>query len=160
MLTNVTNAIRKASRNVVLNHPNNMDVQLYRRSINRTSPDGTSMGLPTMGGMGVMDSADEEAITFEFVGNGIILAAEMFMPSSAFERMDANLGAAEEFRYLLEPETEDGFEPKTKDVLYVLLGDGPDPAMLAFEVATIESTVNIPPYVNRVVLNRRDDLHI
>lgn len=166
MLNNVPQSIRRLARQTVLNHPNAYNIQYFRRVVNRVSSDGDAMGMPTWGGAGVLDSTDEEDISYEWVGNGYALSSDAFQPASAMERQDANVGQVE-MRFIIEPEANDSnevgwFDPKTKDVFYVLIGIGvySEPAKLAFEVATIETIVNIPPFVNRVVVNRRDDLHV
>lgn len=164
MLTNIPTAVSKMARNVVINHPNTFSCQVFRKTVTRTA-DGSMGGLPTMGGLGVIDSGDEEQYEYAFIGNGYAMQAEPFSPAQLMDRQDANNYAGEEFRYLLMPEAEnDGeegfFTPKKHDVFYLLLGSGDAPAKLAFEVVGIETPLNIPPYVTRYVCNRRDDLHI
>lgn len=164
MLTNVPSAVSRMARNVVINHPNTFSCQVFRKSVTRTA-DSSVGGLPTLGGLGVIDSSDEEQIEYEFVGNGYAMPAEQFQASSMMDRQDANNFPGEEFRYLIEPEAanagEEGFfTPKKHDVFYLLLGPGDAPAKLAFEIISIETALNIPPYTIRYVANRRDDLHV
>jgi hypothetical protein len=74
------------------------------------------------------------------------------------------VGSGEEFRFLIEPEGQSGspewFDVRTNDVIYLLLGIGPTPPKLAFEVVNTETTSNIPPYTTRYITNRRDDLDL
>lgn len=165
MLNNVPEAINRMARNVVVNHPNTFNIQLFRKSVTRTGTgEGTVDGNPTLGGLGVLNTADEEQYEYAYIGNGYALPADAFSPAPMMDRRDANTGASDEFRFLIEPEGQSGspewFDVRTSDVIYLLLGDGPEPARLAFEVVGCEATSNIPPYTTRYVTNRRDDLHL
>lgn len=163
MLTNVPDAINRMARNVVVNHPNTFNCEVYRKTVTRTAPE-TVDGNPTLGGLGVLDTMDEEQFEYAFLGYGYALHADGFSPAPMVDRHDANIGTGEEFRFLIEPEEPSGhpgwFDVRTHDVAYLLLGDGPAPAKLAFEVIGTETTSNIPPYTIRFITNRRDDLHI
>jgi hypothetical protein len=104
MLSNVPTAINQLSRNVVINHPNSYNAVMIRKRVTRTSP--TSIGgAPTMGGMMVLNSEDEEKIEWDLLGNAYSLQAEMFTPGNMMDRQDANNGGIDEFRFLIEPET-------------------------------------------------------
>ena len=154
MLTNVPSAVNRMARNVVINHPNTIECQVFRKVVTRP---GTSVGgLPTMGGLGVIDSDDEEQIEFSHIGNGYALQAESFMPSPMMDRRDANNGAVNEFRFMIEPEHPLGvtgtFEPKSHDVIYLVMSEE---IRIAFEVVSLETVLNIPPYAVRYILNRR-----
>jgi hypothetical protein len=161
MLVNVPQAINRMARNVVINHPNTWNCQIFRKTVHRIAPIEHG-GLPTLGGLAVLDTTDEEDITWDFIGNGFALNAEQFQPAPILDRRDGNIGASAEFRFMIEPEEEFGFDVKSKDIFYLLIwtADYDDPARMAFEVVGIETSVNIPPFVNRYVANRRDDLHI
>ena len=162
MLTNVPAAINRMSRNVVINHPNAYNCQVFRKTVTRTGP--VVSGLPTLGGMGVLTSEDEEQYTYAWLGNGYALQVESFQPALMMDRGDANNGANNEFRFLIEPEEAAGspsaFAPKKYDVMYLLLSADPLPPKLAFEIIGIEAMLNIPPYTSRYIVNRRDDLHV
>lgn len=162
MLTNVPAAVNRMARNVVINHPNSWNCQVFRKTVTRPGPD--MGGLPVLGGLGVLSSDDEEQFSYEWVGNGFALPVENFQPASMMDRGDANNGTGTEFKFLIEPEDAIGqpghFAPGKNDVVYLLLGDGPSPAKLAFEIVDTEAVLNIPPYTTRFVVNRRDDLHV
>lgn len=162
MLTNVPTAVSRMARNVVINHPNTYNCQVIRKEVTRAGDDVG--GAPTLGGLGVMDSGDEEQFSYVWVGNGYAMQVDAFSPALMMDRGDANNGASNEFRFLIEPEEEAGtpgnFQPKNHDVFYVLLGDGPTPAKLAYEIVGTEAMLNIPPYTTRYIANRRDDLHV
>lgn len=163
MLHNVPTQINRLARNVVINHPNTFNCQVFRRVVTRTEGDSVG-GLPTLGGLGEINANDEEEYTYEWVGNGYALPADQFQAASMMDRRDANNGAINEFRFLIEPEATAGdpawFEPKKDDVMYLLLGLEPTDAKLAFEVVDIETTSNISPFTQRFICNRRDDLHV
>ncbi len=159
MLNNVPQAMNRMARNVIINHPNTVSCKVLRKLVTRAGvPVG---GLRTLGGLGVLNSDDEESLDWEFIGNGYAMPAEPFSPSPMMDRQDANNGSGNEFRFLIEPEAAPGtpewFDIKTHDVFYLLLGDAVE---LAFEVVGVETTINIPPYTTRYVANRRDDLHL
>lgn len=156
MLVNVPTGYNALARNVILNHPNTYNCEVYRRSYLR--PDAL------VGGMMTLSSEDESEIEWDLVGMGFALPAEQFAPSVMMDRGDAHNSMGDEFRYLLEPETPigdpGGFEIKKADVIYVRLGTGEAPPKVAFEIIAIETIVNLPPYVPRYILVRRDDLDL
>lgn len=166
MLTNIPQAVNRMARNVVRSHPNTYNCQVFRKSVTREAGQGEEMvgSLPTLGGLGVLDSADEEQFEYAFLGNGYALPADGFAPSPMVNHGDATLSPGAEYRFLIEPEESSGhpdwFDVRSHDVVYLLLGSGPDAARLAFEVIGIEAVSNIPPYSTRYITNRRDDLHI
>ncbi|MBL8473794.1 MAG: hypothetical protein JNM98_18535 [Rhodocyclaceae bacterium] len=145
------------TRNIVKNHPNTFTCQVFRKEVTR--PDAA-----TLGGLGVLDTADEEQFEYVFMGNGCALPADQFAPAPMVSHGDANIGSGEEFRFLIEPEEPPGqpewFDIRTHDVVYLLMGAGPSAAKLAFEVVGTETTSNIPPFTTRYITNRRDDLHV
>lgn len=160
MLTNVTTAINRMTRNIVINHPNTWECQLYRKSVDRTN-ESAVMGMPTIGGLGVMSSEDEENISYDFLGSGYALQAEQFSPSPMMERQDANSGASNEFRFLIEPEHPTGmpgnFAARKGDVMFIVISEE---VRLAYEIVDLETVMNISPFAMRYIANRRDDLDL
>lgn len=161
MLNNVPKGISAITRQVVMRHPNTFNCEFYRRDVNRLEP--VVGERQTMGGMMVMSVDDEVEISWSILGLGYALVADAFQPSIMMDRGDANNGALDEYRFLIEPELEafeGGFEPKKNDVFYVILGDvqDEDAPRVAYEIINIETTVNVPPFVPRYICNRRDDL--
>jgi len=166
MLSAVPAQLAKLSRTVVINHPNAWSCQVLRKIVNRM---GASVGeMPTMGGLMVLDSEDEEDIDFEPLGNGYaVQVVDAFQPALMMDRQDAN-NMADTQRFMIEPEDAPGtagwFAVHKHDVVYLSLGDGL--VKLAFEVVAVETPLNMPaigvsmPYAQRYVMNRRDDLHI
>jgi hypothetical protein len=161
MLNQVPNALAQMARQVVLNHPNRWDVSVFRKRVNRhDEPEDDSMGhLPTLGGLGVLDSEDEEDVTWDFVGHGVMLRTEAYQASKMTDRRDATNSEGAEITVMIEPEDDPGepgwFKPKNHDIVDVWLGDN---VKIAYEIIAVESVVDIPPYVPRYVMNRRDDL--
>ena len=88
-----------------------------------------------------------------FVGNGYAL--------------QANKGTITQdnlFCFFVSPEEPSGhpdwFDVRNHDVMYLLLGAGPEAPRLAFEVVVAEATPDASPYNIRYIMNRRDDLHV
>ncbi|QFY42988.1 hypothetical protein F6R98_10480 [Candidatus Methylospira mobilis] len=156
MLSNVPTAINKMTRKVIKHHPNAYNCQIFRKAVNR--PDPQMGGIPTLGGIGVLDTEDEEDISWEWIANGYSMTVESFQPSPMMSRQDANNGDTEEYRFLIVPEDDAAdLQLKKHDVVYLLLGEF---IRLAYEIVGIETVINIPPYAMRYVMNRRDDLHM
>ena len=168
MLETVANQINQMTRNVVIRHPNTMNCFVYGMKVTRKEEQGQEFaGLPTMGGLGVMDEDDEVEYEYVYKGDGYALPVEQFTPAPMVDRNDANVGPEDEFRFIIIPSAnageEDFFTISTHDVVYLLLGlpENADTCpKLAFEVVGRETTTNVPPYNIRYVCNRRDDLHV
>ena len=58
MLEKVAEQINVMTKNVVIRHPNTMNCLVYGQKILRKDPEQYS-GIPTLGGLGVMDEDDE-----------------------------------------------------------------------------------------------------
>ncbi|MCP5245682.1 MAG: hypothetical protein H6937_06965 [Burkholderiales bacterium] len=159
MLNNVPSGINRMRRNVVINHPNTWECQVFKKIVNR-SGEPVVGGLPTLGGMMVLSSEDEEDVDWEHVGNGYALQAETFSPASMMDRQDANIGATE-VRYLIEPESPEGMEGhffiSKHFVIYLVISDD---VRVAYEVVDIETVMDVSPYATRYVMNRRADLDL
>lgn len=168
MLYNVPENFKRMGDKVVRNHPNSWDVQVFKKVVMRANTTGTMGGLPNVGGIGVLDSQDEPEYTYEWLCNGWALRAEQFQPGNMTDVRDAAIGGAEEFPYMIAvdraPLVPDGppndAQISNKCLVMFLIGEGPDAARLCFEVASTDSTMELPPFVPRYVLNRRDDLHV
>lgn len=166
MLNNVPIAIQKASRQVVLRHPNSMDCSVWRKQVTRVENDPdtglpSSMGgSPTLGGMGVLRSEDEADYDYVQLGDGRCMFLGAYQPNDEVERGNALLQAlAQEVQVVSLADTgEEGhFIPDAGDMVMVTPGMG---VVLVFDVATITGLAHIPPYIQKLVLNPRDDLHI
>ena len=158
MLSNVTNAVNRMRRNVVMNHPNAYNCELYSRALQRTAPEEIG-GIPTLGGASVMSSEDEENISYSWLSDGYAMKAELFASAPMMDRGDAHNRIGNEFRFLVE--LNDGSaQIKKRDVMYLLVGGTVTPARLAFEIVGIETPLDIPPFTTVYIANRRDDLHV
>lgn len=165
MLSNVALSVSQATRQVVLRHPNSFDCAVWRKKVTRVevNPDtgqpGTMGGSPTLGGMGVLRSEDEDQIEFERMGAARCHFCGIYQQTDQVERDNAVLPQPmheAQVECLAEPGTAGHFLVDTNDLVLILLGLG---TVLAFEVATLTGVANIPPYIRKLVLNPRDELH-
>lgn len=156
MLNSVPIAVNSLSRQLVINHPNSYNAVMVRKRVTRDG-DGIIGGLPTIGGLGVISSEDEESIEWDLLGNAYAKETETFTIGRMMDRQDANNGGIDEYRFLIEPEILGDFIVKKNDVMYLIIDSS---IRLAFEVVGIETTGNIPPYTQKFICNRRDDLHL
>nr|WP_319566287.1 hypothetical protein [uncultured Rhodoferax sp.] len=165
MLNNVPIAIKNACRQVVLRHPNSMDCWVWRKQVTRVENDpdtglpSTMGGSPTLGGMGVLRSEDEADYDYVMLGEGKCMALGPYQPNDEVERGNALLQATQQEAQVvsLAGEGEPGhFIPDTGDMVMVTPGLA---VVLVYDVATITGLANIPPYIQKLVLNPRDDLH-
>lgn len=154
MLNNVPLAIRRSVRAVTLNHPNRMTCTVYRKVITRTAPD-TLGGLPTLGGLGVLEDDDEADFDYQSLGDGVVVMLQVYQ--GGFRSDDNSLldnPNTSQQETLLEPLIDDGFTPKKHDLVSIVMGD----ALLPYEITDITGTVNIPPFTQKYVLQLRDEL--
>ena len=147
--------INKAARGIVINHRHTKNCIVVRKKVNR-NPANPSI----IDGVVNLSSEDEENIEWELLGNGYMLPADLFSASKMMDNQDANNNIAQdELRFLIEPEVDQGqvgwFSPQKYDVCFQIVGN----VRLAFEVVAVETTSNVPPYTQRYVCNRRDDMH-
>ena len=158
MLHSVPMQINKAARSVTLRHPNGIPCHAFRQRVLRHA-DGGMGGMPTLGGLGVLDSSDEPDVEWELLGDAKLLIVENFQPSTVVDRGDALDNAEPQIVALIEAlrPAEDPAHcmTKTKDVLYMLLHAD---VKIAYEVVAIDGDINIAPYSRKYVLNKRDAL--
>lgn len=150
MLNNVAIAVRRGSRLVVLNHRNAIEATIMRRTVTRTAgaEAGTMGGLPTLGGIGVMDPEDEPEVDYAPLGPAKVLFAEPYQPTTMSDRRDAPEAATA--IALIEPITEGLFDIKDGDLVMLSPGGG---VVIPYEVTNVLNTVNIPPYAPRYELS-------
>lgn len=166
MLTSVPTAINRSARQVVLRHPNSFDAVVSRKRLVRVEPDpATGLpsemgGAPTMGGMGVLRAEDEAEFDYVELGPAKLQFAGPgpFQQQDMIER-DNGLVPEAQREVLIECIAEPGqpgyFLTDTADLVMITLGPG---VVMAYEVANVGGSVNIPPYTRRLALNPRDDL--
>jgi len=149
-------------RTVVLRHPNSVEVSVFRKEVKRVdaATPGTMGGLPTLGGMGVLDSEDEDDFEFTPLGDGKLLPCEAFQPSDMVDRNDGINAAEGVLMYcmiepVVKPDAPEYFELKTHDLVFLVVWEG---VYVGYEVVGRETNINIPPYTRRYMLQKRDDL--
>lgn len=159
MLISVPTQVNRLARAVVINHPNSYNAFMVRKFVTRVAP--LVGGLPTLGGLAVISSDDEEKVDWLPLGNAYALEAEPYTPGTMMDRQDANNQVIDEVKFLIEPEVNPGedshFDVKKNDVIYLYISDT---VRLAYEIVAIETTSNIPPFTQRFICNKRDDLHV
>lgn len=160
MQTQIPRNTNKAARMVVLRHPSSTEVVVFRRVLLRTDPGGTMGGLPTLGGMGVLEQEDEDSYDVQELGPGRLLPCEAFTPSEMVDRNDGINAAEGVLSYaLIEPTAAEGeaghFEVKSRDLVFLVVWEG---VYVGYEVVGRETNINIPPFSRRYVLAKRDDL--
>ena len=154
MLSSVPLAVRRAARAVTLNHPNRMTCTVYRKVVTRTAPQ-TVGGLPTLGGLGVLEDDDEADFEYQPLGDGSVVMLGSYQ--GGFTSDDGTLldnPNTSQQEALLEPIAENGFAPKKHDLVSLVIGD----AVLPYEITDITGTVNIPPFTLKYILQLRDEL--
>lgn len=154
MLNDVPLAVRRAVRAVTLNHPNRMSCTVYRKVVTRIASD-TMGGLPTIGGLGVLDDDDETDFEYQSLGDGSVVMLGTYQ--GGFNSDDNSLldnPNTSQQEALLEPIDENDFTPKKHDLVSIVIGD----AVLPYEITDITGTVNIPPFTQKYVLQLRDEL--
>jgi hypothetical protein len=162
MLNNVPAQINKSARLVTLNHPNAMDCTVHRKTYNRTDT-GTMGGLPTLGGLGVLDGEDEPEYTYMELGDAKILFAGQYQAVDGNMRdddMSLNYAAPpmEALVECVKQPTDTAFFVADKpDLVMVYPGAG---IALAYEVVGVTSPSNIPPYGRKLILAPRSDLNV
>jgi hypothetical protein len=127
---------------------------VYRKVITRTAPD-TLGGLPTLGGLGVLEDDDEADFEYQSLGDGVVVMLQVYQ--GGFRSDDNSLldnPNTSQQETLLEPLIDDGFTPKKHDLVSIVIGD----AVLPYEITDITGTVNIPPFTQKYVLQLRDEL--
>jgi hypothetical protein len=117
-------------------------------------------GIPLLGGMTQMDTEDEPDVDWLLLGRGKLCITTNFTPSPMTNRDDAVDNAYPMLYALLEmldpdPASVDAIQLVRHDVVYMLFHES---VKIAYEIEMVDSTVNIPPFVRRYLLNKRDDL--
>jgi hypothetical protein len=150
MLNRIPQSMRNAARLVVIRHPNAVDCQVWRKRVTRVvgAEAGELGGLPTLGGMGVLDPEDEAQVDYDLLGDAKLLFAEPYTATKFNDQRDA-AEARGETDALVESVTDGLFEVKDSDLVMVMPGAG---VVVPYEVVNIVSTVDIPPYVPKVRL--------
>lgn len=162
MLNNVPTQINKAARQVVLRHPNSMDCTLWRKVINRVSGDTppTFGGMPTIGGMGVMDAEDEADYSYaELADAKIVFTGQYAATSANMSDTENYLNYAEMpmealIECVLDPAAAGWVMPDKPMVVTVFPGNG---VVVTYQIVGTTGNINIPPYTRRYLMNPLGD---
>lgn len=157
MLTAVPQAIRTANRAMVLRHPNAFEAQVMRRNVARTAgaeDGGEAGGLPTLGGMAVMDPEDEAQVDYELLGDARVMFLDPYQGATMADNGDAP-ETMPTVLAMIEPVAEGQFTPKDGDLVMLMPGAG---VVLTYEVTNVLATLNIPPYTQKYELSAQGDL--
>lgn len=165
MLQQVPQAVNHQTRMVTLYHPNAMDCVVWRKVVTRveanpaTGQPSIGMGMPTLGGMGVLKAEDESQYRYDELGPARCLLCGQYQPSDLNERDDAVLlptAQQAQVECTREPTDPAFFTVESGDLVLIDMGLG---VVMALEAVTETGSISIPPYTRRLVLNPRDDLH-
>lgn len=163
MLNNVPAQLNKANRMVTLRHPNALECTVLRKSVSRVSTDDPSefAGLPTIGGLGVLDSEDEANYEYTEIGEAKAVLLGTFQTNGG-NWNDADTSITYPDMPIVEalaeceanPGCADFFTIGKRDILLIHFGAG---IVVPYEVVGETGSVNIPPYTRRFMLQPRSD---
>ncbi len=162
MLTNVPKQINRAARQVTLRHPNSMDCALWKKEIKR-APSSTPEhfgGMPTVGGMGVLDSEDEADYSYVPLGNARIVFTERYEPATGnMIDTEDGLNYTEAPRQAMiecvaEPGSPDWVLPDKPMVVTCFPGNG---VVVPYQIVGTTGNIEIPPYTRKYLLNPLSD---
>lgn len=165
MLNNVPAGINRSARLVTLRHPNSMEATLYRKVVKRAadSTPASMGGMPTIGGLGVLDSEDEADYEYQELGEAkVVFIGQFQAPTNNMVDADNGLNYADApiealVECVVEPTDPAYFTPDSRDMLMVMPGGG---FAIAYEIAGVTGNVNIPPYTRRYLLTARQDADV
>lgn len=155
MINNVPIKIMQATRAVTLKHPNSLDCVVYRKELLR-SDDESMGGLPTLGGMGVLKSEDEDEFEYARLGEGKILIHGRFSGGDMSDRGDGITPDEPMQEASIVSLDALDFEPKKGDLVGVMPGGG---VLIGFEIIGTTGNVSIYPYTTKFIIAPRDELH-
>lgn len=157
MINQVSEAVSRATRAVVLKHPNSMECQVYRKVVKRTNPTGETMGgAPTLGGMGVLSSEDEPDFEYQPVGSARVLFSAFGQDLDIVDRDDGVALPVGVVAAQIEALDNTQFTPEKYDLLACMPGGG---VLIGFEVVGLSTSINIYPYTRKYAVAPRDELH-
>lgn len=154
----------KLHRKNVLLHPFAFSGVVLRKKVDRPS-NGMIGGLPTLGGLAVLSSEDEENISYDYVGNVKVIERDQFLGSAMVDLKDTMLGPTDTIAFLIELDDdsykEKPFDLKTRDVFYLFFGEDIKTATKkAYEIIKIEGAYNLAPTIAVYQCNRRAEMDL
>lgn len=162
MLENVPRQVNRASRMTVIRHPNAMDCTLWKKQINR-APDSTPEtfgGMPTIGGMGVLDSEDEADYGYVELTDARVVFTERYDAATGnMIDTENGLNYTENMRMaLIEPLKAPGEAgwalPDKPMVVTCFPGNG---VVVTYQIVGTTGNIEIPPYTRKYLLNPLTD---
>jgi hypothetical protein len=159
MLNAIPQQMNLMARNVTLRHPNSLDCEIYRKVVLRTGPDDPG-GMPSLGGMAVLDSEDEPDVTWEDLGLAKLLNTEPFHMSEVVNRDDGlDMNIPEMFaqvEFLDISNDPDRRVLQKHDIAMLIISDD---VRIGYEVMDVFGTVNIAPFTRKYRFEKRDVLN-
>lgn len=147
-MINVNDALKRTNRMLTLNHPNSVEVAVYRKFMMRDKEaitdddnhvDNDDDEILTIGGAGLLSNRDEADFETELLGAGKMLFLDR-MSMGEHSGLDG-LGYSEgDVKVYIEPIIEDEFSPKKQDRVFWLLPDG----AMEFEIKGVFSPTFMP----------------
>lgn len=162
MLTNVPKQVNRASRMTVIRHPNAMNCTLWKKQINR-APDSTPAnfgGMPTIGGMGVLDSEDEADYSYVELADAKIVFTDRYQGQTGnMIDTENGLNYPENMREaliegLIEPGKPGWVLPDKPQVVTCYPGNG---VVVTYQIVGTTGNLDIHPYTRKYLLNPLND---
>lgn len=159
MLNRVPETVARNARKVTLRHPNSIDCVVWRKSVTRTDT-GTVGGLPTLGGLTVLDSEDESQYEYTELGEAKMLFGQYDPSLNNTLNNDTTLNYAPmpitnvQIECVLDAGDPDYFTPERHDLVVSMPGAG---IVIPFEIEDVQGSIAIPPYTRRYTIAARSD---
>lgn len=147
MLHRVPEKLKNISRVLVLRHPNNVDIAVFRKVNTREDGDGDD-DIYTIGGVAVLSSEDNAYYEIEHVGDGKMLFLERHQ-GAEYNSDQTGLVYPEEWpKVYIEPNELGAWEAKKHDRVFIILPD----FTMEYQIKAVDSKINIPPYTKTYYL--------
>lgn len=162
MLNNVPKQVNRASRMTVIRHPNAMPCTLWKKQVNR-APDATPEtfgGMPTIGGMGVLDSEDEADYSYVELADAKIVFTDRYQGATGnMIDTENGLNYTENMREALieclaEPGAPGWVLPDKPQVITCFPGNG---VVVTYQIVGTTGNIDIHPYTRKYLLNPLND---
>lgn len=162
MINNAAIQVARQARNVALRHPNSMDCTLWKKVINRVSTETppTFGGMPTIGGMGVIDAEDEPDYTYAELADAKVVFLGLYQASqSNMIDTENGLNYAEApiealIECVLDPSATGWVLPDKPMIVTVFPGNG---VVVTYQIVGTTGNINVPPYTRKYLLNPLND---
>lgn len=159
MLNSVPKATARAARMVTLRHPNAIDCTVWRKTLQRPTEGESVGGVPSIGGMGLLDAEDEAEYTYTVVGDAKVLMGGTW-DDQASNWNDADTGVIYDKaprEAMIEMIDEANGYVQKPDRITLEPGGG---ITLVYEVLGEGSSMAIPPYTRSYMIAARSDSEV